>query len=141
MSQYLNFFARHDKEFVPIADYSRNTVIYDEVVAPYEKLKKFNEQELDAIIDRLQAGKEFAEAQIENINHKLELIFSANNSLEDKLDAAGEELEFIESYESDIRDYDRYIKEIRFIANMALDNEIFAGIEVGEPTEQDIVEK
>ena len=141
MSQYLNFFARHDKEFVPIADYSRNTVIYDEVVAPYEKLKKFNEQELDAITDRLQAGKEFAEAQIENINHKLELIFSANNSLEDKLDAAGEELEFIESYESDIRDYDRYIKEIRFIANMALDNEIFAGIEVGEPTEQDIVEK
>ena len=126
MSQYLNFFARHDKEFVPIADYSRNTVIYDEVVTPYEKL---------------QAGKEFAEAQIENINHKLELIFSANNSLEDKLDAAGEELEFIESYESDIRDYDRYIKEIRFIANMALDNEIFAGIEVGEPTEQDIVEK
>ncbi len=141
MSQYLNFFARHDKEFVPIADYSRNTVIYDEVVAPYGKLKKFNDHDLETISNRLRADKKFAKAQIENINYKLELIFSANNSLEDKLSMASEELELIESYENDIRDCDRYITELSFMANMTDDNEIFAGIEVGEPTEQDIVEE
>lgn len=140
MSQYLNFFARHDKEFVPIADYSRNTVIYDEVVAPYGKLKKFNDHDLETISNRLRADKKFAEAQIENINYKMELIFSANNSLEDKLNMANEELELIESYKNDIRDCDRYVTELSFIANMTTDNEIFVGIEVGEPTEQDIIE-
>lgn len=140
MSQYLNFFARHDKEFVPIADYSRNTVIYDEVVAPYGKLKKFNDHDLETISNRLRADKKFAEAQIENINYKMELIFSANNSLEDKLNMANEELELIESYKNDIRDCDRYVTELSFIANMTTDNEIFVGIEVGEPTERDIIE-
>lgn len=140
MSQYLNFFIRHDKEFIPIAGYSRNTVIYDEVVAPYGKIKRFGDHDLEIISNRLRADRKFAKAQIENINYKLELIFSANNSLEDKLSMASEELELIESYENDIRDCDRYITELSFMANMTDDNEIFAGIEVGEPTEQDIVE-
>lgn len=140
MSQYLNFFARHGEEFIPIADYSRNTVVYNEVVAPYGKVKKFSDHDLEEICNRLRAGKNFAKTQIENINYKLELIFSANNSLEDKLSMASEELELIESYENDIRDCDRYITELSFIANMTYDNDIFAGIEVGEPTEQDIVE-
>lgn len=46
MSQYLYFFARHDKEFVLIADYSRSTQVYSEVNAPYEKIRKIDETEL-----------------------------------------------------------------------------------------------
>lgn len=139
MSQYLCFFARHDKEFVPIADYSRSTKVYDEVSAPYEKIRAIDETELKAIAERLRAGKIFAKTQIEGINRRLELISNANNSLEEKLDAINSELEIIEEYENDIQTLDRYAIELNFIANMTYDNEIFVGIEIGNPTEEDIV--
>lgn len=140
MSQYLNFFARHDKEFAPIADYSRSTKVYDEVKAPYGQIKKIGETELRTIAERLRAGKIFAKTQIEAINRKLELISSANNSLEEKLDAINSELEIIEEYEDDIQALDRYATELDFIANMTCDNDIFVGFEIGNPTEKDIID-
>lgn len=139
MSQYLHFFARHDKELVPIADYSRSTKVYSEVNAPYEKIRAIDETELRAIAERLRAGKIFAKTQIEAINRKLELISSANNSLEEKLDAINSELEVIEEYEDDIQALDRYAAELNFIANMACDNDIFVGFEISDPTTKDIV--
>lgn len=57
MSQYLYFFARHDKEFILIADYSRSTQVYSEVNAPYEKIRKIDETELRTVAERLRAGK------------------------------------------------------------------------------------
>lgn len=140
MSQYLNFFARHDKELVPIADYSRSNKVYSEVNAPYEKIRAIDETELRTIAERLRAGKIFAKTQIEAINRKLELISSANNSLEEKLDAINSELEIIEEYEDDIQALDRYATELDFIANMACDNDIFVGFEIGDPTEKDIID-
>lgn len=140
MSQYLNFFARHDKDIVPIADYSRSTKVYSEVNAPYEKIRAIDETELRTIAERLRAGKNFAKTQIEAINRKLELISSANNSLEEKLDAINSELEVIEEYEDDIQALDRYATELDFIANMAYDNNIFVGFEISDPTEKDIID-
>lgn len=140
MSQYLNFFARHNKELVPIAEYSRSTKVYNEVNAPYEKIRAIDETELRTIAERLRAGKIFAKTQIEAINRKLELISSANNSLEEKLDAINSELEIIEEYEDDIQALDRYATELDFIANMTYDNDIFVGIEIGDPTEKDIID-
>jgi len=139
MSQYLHFFARHDKELVPIADYSRSTQVYSEVNALYKKIRAIDETELRAIAERLRAGKIFAKTQIEAINRKLELISSANNSLEEKLDAINSELEVIEEYEDDIQTLDRYAAELNFIANMACDNDIFVGFEISDPTTKDIV--
>lgn len=140
MSQYLIFFARHDKDIVPIADYSRSTKVYSEVNAPYEKIRAIDETELRTIAERLRAGKNFAKTQIEAINRKLELISSANNSLEEKLDAINSELEVIEEYEDDIQALDRYAIELDFIANMAYDNNIFVGFEISDPTEKDIID-
>ena len=140
MSQYLHFFARHEKEFAPIADYSRSTKVYDEVKAPYEKIRKIDETELRVVAERLRAGKIFAKTQIEAINRKLELISSANNSLEEKLDAINSELEVIEEYEDDIQALDRYAAELNFIANMTYDNDIFVGVEISDPAEKDIID-
>ena len=140
MSQYLYFFARHNKELIPIADYSRSTKVYSEVNAPYEKIRAIDETELRTIAERLRAGKIFAKTQIEAINRKLELISSANNSLEEKLDVINSELEIIEDYEDDIQALDRYAAELNFIANMAYDNDIFVGIEISDPTEKDIID-
>ena len=52
MSQYLYFFARHNKELIPIADYSRSTKVYSEVNAPYEKIRAIDETELRTIAER-----------------------------------------------------------------------------------------
>mgnify|MGYP000000127708 FL=1 len=140
MSQYLYFFARHDKEFILIADYSRSTQIYSEVNAPYEKIRKIDETELRSVAERLRAGKIFAKTQIEAANRRLELISNANNPLEEKLDAIDFGLEVIEEYEDDIQTLDRYAVELDFIANMACDNDIFVGFEISCPTEKDIVD-
>lgn len=140
MSQYLYFFARHDKEFVLIADYSRSTQVYSEVNAPYEKIRKIDETELRTVAERLRAGKKFAKSQIEATNRKLELISSANNSLEEKSDAINFGLEVIEEYKEDIQTLERFAIELDFIANIACDNDIFVGFEIGEPTEKDIVD-
>lgn len=139
-SQLNYFFARHDKEFILIADYSRSTQVYSEVNAPYEKIRKIDETELRSVAERLRAGKNFAKSQIEALNRKLELISSANNSLEEKLDVINSELEIIEEYEDDIQTLDRYAIELDFIANMACDNDIFVGFEISCPTEKDIVD-
>lgn len=136
MSQYLYFFARHDKEFVLIADYSRSTQVYSEVNAPYEKIRKIDETELRSVAERLRAGKDFAKSQIEATNRKLGLISNANNPLEEKLDAINFGLEVIEE---DIQALDRYATELDFITNMACDNDIFVGFEIGDPTNEDIV--
>lgn len=140
MSQYLYFFARHDKEFILIADYSRSTQIYSEVNAPYEKIRKIDETELRSVAERLRAGKIFAKTQIEAANRRLELISNANNPLEEKLDAIDFGLEVIEEYEDDIQTLDRYAVELDFIADMTCDNDIFVGFEISCPTEKDIVD-
>lgn len=140
MSQYLNFFARHNKEFVPIADYSRSTKVYSEVNAPYEKIRAIDETELRTIAERMRAGKIFAKTQIEAVNRRLELISNANNPLEEKLDAIDFGLEVIEEYEDDIQTLDRYAVELDFIANMTYDNDIFVGVEISDPTEKDIID-
>ena len=49
------------------------------------------------------------------------------------------ELEIIEEYEDDIQTLDRYAIELDFIANMACNNDIFVGFEIGCPTNEDIV--
>lgn len=139
MSQYLDFFARHDNgDFIPIANYSRSTKVYEEVNAPYGRIRKLNKQELNDVAARLRAGKKFAKSQIEATNRKLELISSANNSLEEKSDAINFGLEIIEEYKEDIQTLERFAIEIDFIAEMTYDNEVYAGIEISNPTEQDI---
>ena len=78
MSQYLYFFARHDKEFILIADYSRSTQVYSEVNAPYEKIRKIDETELRSVAERLRAGKNFAKSQIEALNRCQNLLTGIN---------------------------------------------------------------
>lgn len=140
MSQYLNFFVYHDKTFVPIADYSRSTKVYEEVQAPYEKIREIKRNELEAVSARLRAGKDFANSQIKEFKKKINIISMANNPLEEKLEAINQVFEDIGWYEDEIKTLERYAVEMNFIANMTYnDDKIFAGVEISDPTEQDIV--
>ena len=49
------------------------------------------------------------------------------------------ELELIDEYKEDIQTLDRYAHELDFIAEMTYDNKVFAGVEISEPTEEDII--
>lgn len=140
MSQYLDFFVRHDNgNFVPIASYSRGTKVYEEVNVPYGRICKLNKQELNDVAVRLRAGKNFAKSQIKAIDIRLDLLIKANNSLEEKDSVMSEYLNLREEYEEEIQTLERFAIEIDFIAEMTYDdNEIYAGIEVCNPTEQDI---
>lgn len=141
MSQYLNIYARFklDGQFVPIADYSRSTKVYEEVDAPYEKLMLWSREEIEATAERVRAGKIFANSQITNLNRKIELISQMNNPLDDKLEAIHELMTYIEEYQDEISALDRWSIELDFIANMTFYAEIYAGIEISDPTEQDVI--
>lgn len=144
MSQYVNFYARHKGgQFVPIADYTRSTRVYQEMVSqiPYGKLKLLKREEIRDIVARIRAGKEFSTSQIDKCNKKIELIAKMNNSLEEKLDAIDELEENISEYEEELLEFESFATELFFIANMTYnDIEIYAGIEAPcEPTDEDIV--
>ena len=98
MSQYLNFFVRHNEDFIPLANYSRNTHVYD----------------IAGII-----------ITIDNFDEILGAIHDITN--------------MISEYQEDIETLEREAIEIEFMRNMTYDDcEIFAGIEISDPTIDDI---
>ena len=139
MSQYLNFYVRHDKEFVPIADYSRSTKIYQAIQAPYEQIRLITIQELEVVAEKMRTAKNSVKTQIEDINRKIDFISKTNNSLDEKLDAIESYLKIIEEYKEDIEILDKYAIELEFIADMGYENQIFVGVEIGSPTVNDII--
>ena len=144
MSQYVNFYIRYKGgQFVPIADYTRGTRVYQEMASqiPYGKLKLLKREEIREIAARIRAGKEFSTCQINVCNKKIELIAKMNNSLEEKLGAIDELEENISEYEEELLGFEAFATELFFIANMTYnDIEIYAGIEApAEPTDEDVV--
>ncbi len=140
MSQYLNFFIRRNDSFIFIADYSRSTKVYEETHAPYGKIRKFDTQELRDIAARLQEDIAFYEKQNDYAHQKLEAILRANNSIEEKLDIIDSVYDYIEENDNEIKIIGRYAAEINFTANISEECPIYAGIEINDPTEKDIVD-
>lgn len=144
MCQYVNFYARYKGgQFVPIADYTRGTRVYQEMASqiPYGKLKLLKREEIREIAARIRAGKEFSTSQIDECNEKIKLIAKMNNSLEEKLGAIDELKENISEYEEELLEFEAFATELFFIANMTYnDIEIYAGIEApAEPADEDVV--
>lgn len=143
MSQYVNFFIRHDNILLPLADYSRSTSLYHIMNdAPYEKLREYSYEELQLKVNELNTSKTAYLKQIDCYNNHITLICEMDNSIEDKLDMITSVDETIKDIQQEIDAIDRQAIELDFIANLIYQGYfIYAGIEVGEPTLQDIVEK
>lgn len=62
MSQYLNFFVRIKDGFIPIGDYSRNSIFYQMVNScifpPYEKIMPVSIQQLKEVCDNFKKIKQ-----------------------------------------------------------------------------------
>lgn len=143
MSQYVNFFIRHGNDFLTIADYSRSSALYGVMQdAPYEKLREYSYEELQLKIGELNTSKTAYLKQIKNYEKHITLICEMSNSVEDKLDMIASIDETIKEIQQEVDTIDRQVIELDFIADLVYQGyRIYAGIEVGEPTLQDIVEK
>lgn len=146
MSSYLNFFVRSKNgEFTQIASYSRNHYIYDAYGAPYEKIALVTLEHLQAAMDDLNNRKEMLEENIELAKEMIKYICSflveSSTALESKMNAINEQQSLINEYKDDIKQVELARFHLSFIYD-AIDLEeckIYAGVEISDPTEEDIV--
>ena len=154
MSQYINFFIRKQIKdeiaFIPIGSFSRSSHIYKAIIdAPYEKIRPLKYEELNDIIKELHASKREYEDDIKNIEHTItNIIPSFNNSIEEKMQEIQQQRSYIADISEDIVDIQFSIGYFCALQEIIYDNSdsspskdeiIYCGIEVGCPTEEDVV--
>ena len=146
MSSYLNFFVcSKNGDFTQIASYSRNHYIYDAYGAPYEKIALVTLENLQAAIDDLSNRKEMLEENVELAEEMIKYICSfpveSSTALESKMSAINEQKELINEYKDDIKQVELARFHLSFIYDaIAMDGcHIYAGIEISNPTKEDIV--
>lgn len=147
MSSYLNFFVRSKNgDFTKIASYSRNHYIYDVYGAPYEKITLVTLENLQAAMDNLNNHKEMLEENIELAEEMIKYICSfpveSSTVLESKMSAINEQKELINEYKDDIKQVELARFHLSFIYDaIAMDSysRIYAGVEISNPTKEDIV--
>lgn len=146
MSSYLNFFVRSKNgEFTQIASYSRNHYIYDVYGAPYEKIALVTLEHIQGALDDLNNRREMLEENIELAEEMIKYICSfpieSSTALESKMSAINEQQSLINEYKNDIKQVELARFHLSFIYD-AIDSEeckIYAGIEISNPTKEDIV--
>lgn len=141
MSQYVNFFIRHNDELLPIADYSRSSTIYQVMSdAPYGKIQGYSYKALQDKITELNEEKTEYIKQIRVYIHRIELICGMeNNSVEEKEEAIQNYDIAIAGLKDEVAEIEKQAIELRFIANLTYEYEVYAGVEVGEPKIEDII--
>ena len=140
MSQYVNFFLRRGDEFIPLKDYSRSSPIYSVMNAPYEKIREYNYSDLEAKILALKEMKEDNAAAITRIRERINSVYQLNNSVEEKMEYVNDYYSQISDFEENKKNLDRCMIELEFIADLVyMDCTIYAGVEIGEPTLEDVV--
>lgn len=159
MSQYLNFFIRCERQFVPLFSFSRNSYLYRvfSKEAKCEKIVAVNINTIETAKNRL---RDYIEAYQSRINvHEREQIAipSFNNTVEEKLEAirglsgAIEELEseiselktaltYCEAM-NDILETARYGDKIPALPMYTEESLLYMGIEISSPKVGDIVEQ
>lgn len=154
MSQYVNFFIRKQIKdeiaFIPVGSFSRSSHIYQTITnAPYEKIRPLKYQELNGIVRDLYDTKRKYEDSIKDIEHKItSVIPSFNNSTQEKMEEIHEQQSYIDDISEDIAGIQFSIGYFCALQEIIYDNSdsspskdeiIYCGIEVGYPTEEDVV--
>ena len=92
MSSYIRFFARSDHDdYIPIDGFSRNHAIYrriTEVISvPYEKIALIHQEDLRKCADIAQGYIELVRDRIKQIQERITLVGTFNNSVQEKIEA------------------------------------------------------
>lgn len=150
MSAYINFFVRHGDDFIPLGDFSRNSIVYptmkDCADVPWEKIISLTLDNLQAAQTRAHKHSTNALDYINTLKDRIEEVKGFNNSVEEKL-------EQIEVYRGEIAEWQQEAEEARYAENyfyflmdlieaahddIDANNYIYVGIEIGQPTIKDI---
>ena len=158
MSTYANIFIRINDTFVPIADYSRNSVLGCKLIEkmPYEKIKVLDYETLNNILKDVQEEIKKYKTDIVVNEHKRDIIMGSCSNFSERNDT----LEYYDEINNEIK---QYIDECTYTENSLIflmnmydqirytDNEyipqginrnkyMYCGIEIAYPTIEDVEE-
>ena len=151
MSAYKYFFIKSNtNEFISIGEFSRNTEVYRYCSAPYEKIKPLTIDNLNQIICDIEQGIEYVKRGIQADKDERELVVKMNNSIDEKMETLleiGRSIEENTNYLDDLKwacNYFAFLINIidyaKFNNNYDINNYIYVGEEIPEPTVDDIME-
>ena len=153
MSAYIDFFIRRGDEFIPISDYSRNSIIYRiaNSYAMWEKVSPLSKAGIEQMITEAERQQRAYQESIAETKTRIA-------QLKDLSCTWNEALEYLDEYEEAIQEYEQDIKEARYAKHFFgflidiietveyadkkeydYNNYIYVGIEIGHPTVKDIV--
>ena len=157
MSMYMNFFLRGKDRFYPITTYSRSAMVYSVFSRTFgsgrlwEKVAPITEDKLNLMLREISDDIRKNQDVIKSYEKYIDIIKTMSNSAEEKMELINNCLGMIEEYEEEIRDL-RYTRTfITFLNDMIdevrwsdeedgfnPDEYIYVGIEISNPTEEDI---
>ena len=145
MSAYIQFFVRNGEAFMPISVYSRNNALYcyfDEYT-PWEKIKVVTRPLLNKIRDDVNEDILYYQKRYDRAKEMKEYVATMNNSMEENIEATlddcCEEIEKAEYVKHYLNFLDDVIESVEYEENIDYKNYLYVGIEVDNPTVDDIV--
>lgn len=151
MSAYIQFFIRNDEAFMPIGIYCRGSKIYQhfDEYTPWEKIKPITRPLLGKIRDNVNDDILYLQKRYDRAKEMKEYVAGMNNSMDEKmewienievtLDGCREGIEEAEYVKHYLTFLDDIIESVEYEEHIDHKNYLYVGIEVGNPTVDDIV--
>ena len=151
MSAYIQFFIRNEDTFMPISIYSRSNALYHyfDEYTPWEKIKVVTRPLLNKIRDDVNEDILSYQKRYDRAKEMKEYVATMNNSMDEKMEQIEnieevlnvclkgiEKAEYVKHYLNFLEDV---IESVEYEENIDYKNYLYVGIEVGNPTVDDIV--
>ena len=151
MSAYIQFFVRNENAFMPISIYSRSNTIYQyfDKYTPWEKIKPITRPLLKKIRDDVNEDILSYQKRYDRAKEMKEYVATMNNSMDEKMEQIEnieevlnvclkgiEKAEYVKNY---LNFLDDIIEAVEYEEHIDHKNYLYVGIEVGNPTVDDIV--
>ena len=154
MSSYAEFYIRVDKTFIPMAAFSRNQTIYEEVrdCVPYDKARPISFEFCNTCIMSLERKKAHFKSSIQNVELEMSFMEKCNNSMDEKIEHYAELASEIQEIKDEIEYIDDAIAFFNVVKTMIdevgaaskyedipvnYEKYIYCGIDCGTPTIED----
>ena len=151
MSAYIQFFIRNGEAFLPISIYSHGNALYHyfDEYTPWEKIKVVTRPLLNKIREDVNEDILYHQKRYDRAKEMKEYVATMNNSMDEKM-------EWVENIEATLSDcceeikkaeyvkhylnfLDDIVESVEYEENIDYKNYLYVGIEVGNPTVDDIV--
>ena len=151
MSAYIQFFIRHNDDFLPIGVFSRANVVYQvfNSIAPWEKLRPISTMHLNEAAKEVNELINRDKKALARLDEREKLVATFNNSVEEKLEALADygeyknevvkELESEEGARAYIHMLYNVLDSIEYDKRFDMGAYLYVGIEVGDPTVEDLI--